>query len=56
MDSLTCGEHTIRLDDSGLALVSFWVHSTLPVGRVRPLGTNVVREAQGVNQFGSSSL
>ena len=53
---LTCGEHTVTLDDSGLALVSFWAHRTLPVGRVRPLGTNVVREAQAVNQFGSSSL
>ena len=56
MGGLTCGEHTITLDDSGLALVSFWAHRTLPVGRVRPLGTNVVREAQAVNQFGSSSL
>jgi len=53
---LTCGEHTIIYDDSGLALVSFWAHCTLPVGRLSPLGTNVVREAQAFNQFGSSSL
>ena len=53
---LTCGEHTNRLDDSGLAMVSFWVHRALPVGRVRPLATNVVREAQAVNQFGFPSL
>ena len=56
VDGLTCSEHTITLDDSGLALVAFWAHRTLPVGCVRPLGTNVVREAQAVNQFGSSPL
>ena len=53
---LTCSEDTNTLDDSGLAVVSFWAHRTLPVGRVRPLGANVVREAQAVNQFGFSSL
>lgn len=53
---LTCGEHTNTLDDGGLAVVSSWAHCALPVGLVRPLGTNVVREAQAVNQFGFSSL
>ena len=53
---LSCGEHTSTLDDSGLAMVSFRAHRALPVGRVRPLATNVVREAQAVNQFGFPSL
>lgn len=53
---LTCSEHTITLDDSGLALVSFWTYHTQPVGCVRSLGTHVVRETQAVKQFGSSSL
>ena len=56
MGCLTCGENTSTLDDSGLAVVSFWAQRALPVGRVRPLGANVVREAQAVNQFGFSSL
>ena len=56
MGCLTCGEHTNTLDDSGLAVVSSWAHRALPVGLVRPLGTNVVKEAQAVNQFGFSSL
>lgn len=42
---LSYSEHTNMLDDSGLSLVSFWAHWTLPVGHVRPLRMNVIGEA-----------
>ena len=45
VDGLTFGKHTNTLDDSGLALVSFWAHRTLPVGFERPLGMNIVTRA-----------